>query len=109
MVFQQTLEKMHTLKLEGMAQAYHQQLQQPHSADLSFDERLALLVERQWLWKENRALSTRLHYAHLRQSAALEDIDFRTPRGLQRATIDQLASYQWITQHQTCLISGPTG
>ncbi len=109
MVFQQTLEKLHALKLEGLAQAYHEQQQQPHSADLSFDERLALLVERQWLWKENRALTTRLQYAHLKQSAALEDIDFRTPRGLQRTTIDQLASYQWLLQHQTCLITGPTG
>ena len=60
MVYQQTMDKLYALKLQGLAQAYEEQRQQPQSADLSFDERLALLIERQWRWKENRALATRL-------------------------------------------------
>jgi len=76
---------------------------------LDFEERLGLLVERQWLWKENRALATRLHYARLKVSASLEDIDYRHPRGLKRAQIDQLRCSDWIPQHHNCLISGPTG
>jgi DNA replication protein DnaC len=107
--YQQTLDKLYALKLTGLAQAYEEQQQHPQSADLSFDERLALLVERQWLWKENRALATRLAYAHLKQTASLAEIDYRHPRGLHRATLEQLATGQWIAQHLTCLITGPTG
>lgn len=109
MVYQQTMEKLYALKLQGLAQAYEEQQQQPQITDLSFDERLALLVERQWLWKENRALATRLSYAHLKQTACLEDLDYRHPRGLHRATLEQLATGEWIRQHHTCLITGPTG
>jgi len=109
MVYQQTMEKLYALKLQGMAQAYEEQHQQPQSTELSFDERLALLVERQWLWKENRALTARLHYARLKQDACLEDLDYRQPRGLPRAPLEQLASGEWIRHHHTCLITGPTG
>ena len=63
MVEQQTIEKLYAMKLQGLAEAYEEQRQHPQSGDLSFDERLALLVERQWIWKENRALATRLRYA----------------------------------------------
>ena len=77
MLPEQTMEKLYAMKLNGMADAWEEQRQQPHSNDLSFDERLALLVERQWIWKENRALTTRLQYAHLKQTACLEDLDFR--------------------------------
>ena len=109
MLPEQTMEKLHAMKLNGMADAWEEQRQQPHSSDLSFDERLALLVERQWIWKENRALATRLRYAHLKQTACLEDLDFRHPRGLKRAAIDQLASCEWIRHQRHCLITGPTG
>ena len=109
MLTQQTLEQLYDMRLHGMADAWQEQQQQPRAADLSFDERLAMLVERQWLWKENRALATRLKYAGLRHDACLENIDFRHPRGLQRAVINQLASGQWIRHHHHCLITGPTG
>ena len=109
MLVEPTLEKLYALKLHGMAEAWQEQRQQPHSAELSFDDRFGLLVERQWLWKENRALAARLQYAGLKQSACVEAIDFRHPRGLQRAVIDQLASCDWIRQHRPCLITGPTG
>jgi len=109
MLPEQTMEKLYAMKLNGIADAWQEQRQQPHSTDLSFDERLALLVERQWIWKENRALATRLQYARLKQAACLEDIDFRHPRKLKRATIDQLASCEWIRHRRHCLITGPTG
>ena len=109
MLTEQTIEKLYAMKLNGMAEAWTEQRQQPQSNDLNFDDRLAFLVDRQWIWKENRALITRLKYAKLRQNACLEDIDFRHPRGLKRATLDQLASCQWIRHHQNCLITGPTG
>jgi DNA replication protein DnaC len=109
MLSEQTMEKLHAMKLNGMAEAWDEQRQQPHSADLSFDDRLGMLVERQWIWKENRALATRLQYARLKQAACLEDVDFRHPRGLKRAVVDQLASCDWIRHHRHCLITGPTG
>jgi len=109
MLTQKTQDQLYAMKLHGMAQAWDEQRQQPQAADLSFDERFGLLVERQWRWREDRALATRLHYAHLKQVACLEDLDFRHPRGLQRGLIDQLASGDWIRQHRNCLITGPTG
>ena len=109
MVYAQTMEKMGAMKLNGMAQAYDEQRQQPQSTDLSFDERLAMLIDRQWIWKEDRALTARLKYARLKQAACLEDIDYRPPRGLSRATLDQLASCEWIRPPHSCLITGPTG
>ena len=70
---------------------------------------VTLLVERQWLWRENRALAARLHHAQLKVAASLEDIDYRHPRGLKRAQIEQLRASQWVGQHRNCLITGPTG
>ena len=109
MLIEQTIEKLYAMKLNGMAEAWDEQRLNPQSGDLNFDDRLAFLVDRQWIWKENRALATRLRYANLRQTASLENVDFRHPRGLKRATINQLASCEWIQHHQNCLITGPTG
>ena len=109
MLHQQTLDKLYTMKLDGMAEAYEEHRRAPQSADLSFEDRFAQLVERQWTWKEDRALRNRLRNARLKQSACVEDIDFRHRRGLHRATIDQLATCDWIRYHQHCLVTGPTG
>ena len=109
MLPEQTLEKLYAMKLNGLAGAWLEQQQHPQSDDLSFDERLAMLVERQWVWKENRALVTRLKFAQLRQAACLEDIDYRHPRDLKRAVVEQLASCDWIRHHHHCIITGPTG
>jgi DNA replication protein DnaC len=109
MLNHQTLDKLTALRLEGMAQALEEQRRQPDIAQLDFEERFGLLVERQWLWKENRALAARLHHAQLKVSASLEDIDYRHPRGLKRAHIEQLRASQWVKEHRNCLITGPTG
>ncbi len=106
---QQTIEKLISLRLEGMAQALEEQRRQADISQLDFEERFALLVERQWVWRENRALAARLHHAQLKLSASLEDIDYRHPRGLKRAQIEQLRAGQWVAQHRNCLITGPTG
>lgn len=103
------MDKLLALRLEGMAQALEEQRRQPDITQLDFEERFALLVERQWLWRENRALDGRLHRAQLKMPAALEDIDYRHPRGLKRAQIEQLRASQWVAQHYNCLITGPTG
>jgi len=110
MLYHQTLDKLRTLRLEGMAQALEEQRQQKDITDLDFEARFALLVERQWIWKENRGLATRLKYAQLKiPNATLEDIDYRLPRGLKRAHIDQLRASGWVKQARNCLITGATG
>jgi len=109
MLMTQTLEKLRALRLEGMAQALEEQRHQNDIVPLSFEDRLGLLVERQWLWKENRALATRLKNAQLKISASLEDLDYRATRGLKRAQIDQLRACPWVQEHRNCLITGPTG
>jgi len=109
MLNHQTMEKLTVLRLEGMAQALEEQRRQADISQLDFEERFGLLVERQWLWRENRALAARLHHAQLKVAASLEDIDYRHPRGLKRAQIDQLRASQWVGDHHNCLITGPTG
>ena len=109
MLNEQTLSKLYTLKLNGMAEAYEEQRRQARLGELSFEERFALLVERQWLWKENRALATRLAHAQFKESACVEDLDFREARGLQRAVVESFATCDWVTYHQNVIITGPTG
>ena len=108
MLYTQTLEKLQALRLDGMAQALEEQRRQSDITQLDFEARLALLIERQWVWKENRGLALRLKYAQLKISASLEDIDYRHPRGLKRAQIEQLRASHWIKEHRNCLITGPT-
>ena len=109
MLYTQTLEKLYALRLDGMAQALEEQRRQTDITELDFEARLGLLVERQWSWKENRSLARRLQSAQLKIPASLEDIDYRHPRGLKRAQIDQLRASQWVGDHHNCLITGPTG
>jgi DNA replication protein DnaC len=109
MLHHPTLEKLQALNLTGMLHALQEQLRTPECARLSFEERLGLLVDRETTEQENRRLARRLGKARLRQPAVLEDVDFRHPRGLDRALLLSLASCQWVSKHQNCLITGPTG
>lgn len=103
-----TLEKLRSLRLTGMADAFCEQLTKP-LPDLDFESRLGLLIEREWYLRENRRLKRRLQQAKLQQTACIEDIDFKHPRGLNKSTILELARAQWIHQHLNLLITGPTG
>ncbi len=109
MLHEQTMEKLYAMRLHGMAQALQEQMKQPDMAGLSFEERLAMLVDAQWLWKENRALALRLKNASLKHRASIENINYRHARQLDRSQIRSLASCQWVKQHQNVLITGPTG
>lgn len=110
MLYTQTVEKLHGLRLEGMVQALEEQRQQRDIVELDFEARLALLVERQCLYRDNRSLALRLANAQLKiGNAALEDADYRPSRGLKRAQVDQLRASQWIKDRRSCLITGPTG
>jgi DNA replication protein DnaC len=104
-----TLDKLHAMRLSGMAKALAEQLDMPDIDTLSFDERFALLVDREMTERDNRRLTTRLRKARLKVAAAIEDIDYRARRGLDKALLAQLATCQWIREHHNVLITGPTG
>ena len=109
MLTQPTLDKLQTLRLTGMYQALVEQLQMPDIAALTFEERFGLLVDRELTERETRRLTTRLRQAKLRQTACIEDIDYRHPRGLDKALMARLATCQWVRERHNVLITGPTG
>ena len=102
----QTIETLRRLRLTGMAKALEEQQGVPDRDRLSFDERLAMLVDREAVERHNAALAQRLRIARLRQAACLEDIDYRTVRGLDRGLIQGLASGRWLQEHSNVLVRG---
>jgi DNA replication protein DnaC len=109
MLTEHTIEKLYHMKLNGMAEAFKEQLQHPDLSDLSFQERFSLLVDRQWSWKENRRMRRLLTNARLKINACVEDIDYRAPRGVQKSVILQLAACEWIKHAHNVIITGSTG
>jgi DNA replication protein DnaC len=104
-----TLDKLQQLKLTGMVRAWKEQNLLPEVSALPFEERLGLLVDRELTERDNRRMQLRLKQARLKQQAAIEDIDFKTPRGLDRSLILKLAACEWVAGHLNVLITGPTG
>ena len=104
-----TQERLIALGLGGMARAFDDQRRQPDIMALSFEERLALLLDRETTDRENKRLTARLRFAALRQTAVVEDVDLRSVRGLDRALFQKLAAGDWIDRKQNLLILGPTG
>jgi DNA replication protein DnaC len=109
MLNEQSLEKLYAMKLNGMADAFKDQLQQPNIAELSFEERFGLLIDYQWTWKEERRMKRMLRNAKLKINGCVEDIDFKTPRGIDKSVILRLANCEWIKSAQNIIITGPTG
>ena len=104
-----TVDKLHPLRLTGMARALASQSQNPEISQLSFEERLALLVDSEATERESRQNVARLKRAKLKQAATPEDVDYRHPRGLDRALFARLMTGRWVSEHQNILICGPTG
>ena len=110
MLTNQTLQSLRSLKLTGMADALEQQQAQPAThEELGFDERLALLVDREATHRNNNKVARLLKTARLKLQAYPEDIDYSHPRGLQQSQFADLLSSRWIHQHHNVLITGPTG
>jgi DNA replication protein DnaC len=110
MLNQQTIEKLYVMRMRGMADAFTQQQEDPQTTQLSFEERFALLVDRQWNWRQNRALERRLRDARLQGPACIEDIDFRATRGLDKQVVRSLIhDSDWVRRHQHIFLLGPTG
>ena len=104
-----THERLIALGLPGMAKAFEEQRRSPDVAALSFEERLGLMVDREAAERDTRRLAVRLKFASLRQNAVVEDVDLRTPRGIDRALFQMLVAGDWIDRAEGLLITGPTG
>jgi DNA replication protein DnaC len=109
MLLEQTLERLTAMKMKGMVAAIEEQLNDPGAQELSFEDRLGLIVDREYLDRENRRLIRRLRDAQLRFQARLEDIEYRGREGLDRAFIQELGTCEWIRRHHNLLIIGATG
>jgi DNA replication protein DnaC len=110
MLEQPMIEKLITMRLQGMADAWKAQEQDPAMRELSFPERFGMLVDRQWSWRENQALARRLKAAKLRGNACVEEIDYRASRGLDKSVIRALTQESaWVAQHENIFVLGPTG
>lgn len=109
MLLEQTLEKLRALRLYGMLAAMQQQAERPEFQQLSFDERLGFLVDRESLDRNNRRVTDLLRKAKLRQQACIEDINYEQPRGLEKSRMAAFITCDFIRHHQNLLITGPTG
>jgi DNA replication protein DnaC len=109
MLINQTIDKLNDMGLTAMASGLREQMEHSQYSELSFEERLGLLVDREATWRENRRQATRLKAAKLRHQATVEDVEFRAPRGLDRGVVLSLAQGEWIANRHNLLITGATG
>lgn len=110
MLTQPTIDKLLAMRLRGMAEAFREQRESADSQRLSFEERLGLPIDRQWSWRQNRALERRLRNGRLQGPCCVEDIDYRTSGGLDRQLVRSLTQESaWVREHQNLFVIGPTG
>ncbi len=110
MLHQPTIEKLLAMHLEPMVETWRNFEQNQDAAQLSFEEKLSLMVDRLWTWRQNLALERRLRYAKLKGNACVEDIDYRASRGLDRTLIRSLVNDSgWVSRHENIFLVGPTG
>ncbi|MDF0379023.1 IS21-like element helper ATPase IstB [Methylophilus sp. YYY-1] len=109
MMTQDTLNKLQQMKLAGMATGFNEQMMSSNSLHLSFEERFGMLVDQELTYRENNRLKRLLKAAKLRESACMEDIDYRSGRGIDRSEMASLALCQWINQGLNLVLGGPAG
>ena len=109
MLIEPLMTQLHALGLRGMTRALERQQRNPEVEALPFEDRLTLLLQHEHAERQSYRLAQRLRWARLPQTACIEDIDTRTPRGLERGRLTQLTDLAWVDQHLNVLLSGPTG
>jgi len=109
MLIHPTVERLRALGLSAMADALVAMESNPDAAELPHADWLGLLIDREATARDNRRLARRLQVAKLRQAASVENVDYRSSRGLDRALFQTLATSQWVREHQHLAITGPTG
>lgn len=106
MLSEQTMEKLSAMKLHGMAGAFRQWLDNPKGKDLEPADLIGMLADAEWIYRENRKLTSRLKTARFKQPACIEDIDYAHARGLNKAMVHDLATSRWAASKQNIIISG---
>ena len=109
MLNEQTLQTLNALKLFGMARSFGDKIAHPSAADLSHPEFFGLIVQDEKTYRDNLRFTRLLFNANLNTPACLEDIDYKHPRDLNKQTILEISSTDWISRHDTVLLTGPTG
>lgn len=109
MSIQSTLDKMSQLKLIGMANELERQMSNPTSNEIPFEERIRILVDHELTFRGNKRIQIFLKKAKLQMNASIDNIDYRTQRGIDKAYLLSLTSLDWVQQHQNLIITGPTG
>jgi len=104
-----TLQRLRAMKLDGMAQALQEQLELNNVKDSAFEERLAMLVDREAVLRDNKGFARRVRNAKLKQQATLEDLDYKHPRNLDAALVRSLSGGEWLRERRSLIVSGPTG
>lgn len=108
-MFERTLERLHSLRLGGMVQALEDQMRRAGASELTFEERVTLMVDRQWELREQRRVDRRVRNAKLKQGACAEDIDYHYARGLDRGRMETLLACHWIRAGRNLIVTGATG
>jgi len=109
MLTQPLLDKLDHLKLAGMREGLREQMENPAFRSLAFDERLGLLLDREWALRQNRKQTRRMRMARFREQAVVEDLDFSASRGLDRSQVLALTQEDWIRRRLNVIVTGPTG
>ena len=109
MLLHPVIQQLRTLKLDGMALALQEQQEQASIRELSFEERLTLLLERERVIRDTKGMQRRLSAARLKQNVSMEEVDVKHPRGLDAKLFRSLHSGQWIAEKRGVIITGPTG
>ena len=109
MLIEPMIQQLHQLRLHGMATGLEQLLHSAQHGSLSFEERLSVMIQHEITQRDSKRLAQRLRWAKLPQNAALEDLDTRTPRGIDPKLIAMLAAFTWTKEKLNVLITGPCG
>jgi DNA replication protein DnaC len=109
MINEETMKQLMELKLFVLADCFREHLQSTESDDLTFEERFAFMVDREWSDRQQRRLNRRLKSARLREEAAVEDINYRHPRGLDKSVMQRLSTCKWVNNAENVIFTGKTG
>lgn len=109
MLSQQTIDKLHVMKLNGMAKGFKEDMERGDATALSFEERFGILVDREWDVRQSLRISKRIKTARLKLCACVEDIDYHHPRGLDRGVMQDILSCRWIQAKRNIILIGATG
>jgi DNA replication protein DnaC len=110
MTDEETYDKLIGMKLHGLAQAFRDYLAEPARGDaLTYTERFGMMIDREWTERQTRRLKLRLAKSRLRETACIEDIDYKHPRGLDRSVVQRLATCQWVKNRENVILTGTSG